>query len=224
MSKDIELPAEIPAMTLEGVVFFPKAMVPLRIFEPRYRTMLADVLADHRMFALLGLDEQAARETDAFEPPLKTASAGIVRMCNKNPDGTSNLLLQGLRRIRVIDIVREEPYRVVRVEPVNTLQGEPEPETRSQLAYLLEENRELGGEATEDMLKFLNPIEDDEAFVDLAAFVLCKQTLRKQRLLETLDLTKRATLLVDHLREENERLRLLNDSMGGLSGDDFAVN
>ena len=61
-------------------------------------------------------------------------------------------------------------------------------------------------------------------FVDLAAFVLCKETLRKQRLLETLDLAKRADLLVVHLREENERLRLLNDSMGGLSGDDFAVN
>ena len=224
MSEEVEMPSELPAMTLEGVVFFPKSMVPLRIFESRYRQMLADVLVSHRMFALLGLDEKAARDTDAFEPPLKTASAGIVRICNKNPDGTSHLLLQGVRRIRVVDIVREEPYRVVKVEPVETVQSQPEPETRSELTNLLEENRELGGEATEEMLKFLNPLEDDEVFVDLAAFVLCKETLRKQRLLETLDLAKRADLLVVHLREENERLRLLNDSMGGLSGDDFAVN
>jgi Lon protease-like protein len=224
MSEEVEMPSELPAMTLEGVVFFPKSMVPLRIFESRYRQMLADVLVSHRMFALLGLDEKAARDTDAFEPPLKTASAGIVRICNKNPDGTFHLLLQGVRRIRVVDIVREEPYRVVKVEPVETVQSQPEPETRSELTNLLEENRELGGEATEEMLKFLNPLEDDEVFVDLAAFVLCKETLRKQRLLETLDLAKRADLLVVHLREENERLRLLNDSMGGLSGDDFAVN
>ena len=224
MSEEVEMPSELPAMTLEGVVFFPKSMVPLRIFESRYRQMLADVLVSHRMFALLGLDEKAARDTDAFEPPLKTASVGIVRICNKNPDGTFHLLLQGVRRIRVVDIVREEPYRVVKVEPVETVQSQPEPETRSELTNLLEENRELGGEATEEMLKFLNPLEDDEAFVDLAAFVLCKETLRKQRLLETLDLAKRADLLVVHLREENERLRLLNDSMGGLSGDDFAVN
>ena len=224
MSEEVEMPSELPAMTLEGVVFFPKSMVPLRIFESRYRQMLADVLVSHRMFALLGLDEKAARDTDAFEPPLKTASAGIVRICNKNPDGTFHLLLQGVRRIRVVDIVREEPYRVVKVEPVETVQSQPAPETRSELTNLLEENRELGGEATEEMLKFLNPLEDDEVFVDLAAFVLCKETLRKQRLLETLDLAKRADLLVVHLREENERLRLLNDSMGGLSGDDFAVN
>ena len=224
MSEEIEMPSEIPAMTLEGVVLFPKSMVPLRIFESRYRQMLADVLVSHRMFALLGLDEKAACDTDAFEPPLKTASAGIVRICNKNPDGTFHLLLQGVRRIRVVDIVREEPYRVVKVEPVETVQSQPEPETRSELTNLLEENRELGGEATEEMLKFLNPLEDDEVFVDLAAFVLCKETLRKQRLLETLDLAKRADLLAVHLREENERLRLLNDYMGGLSGDDFAVN
>ena len=62
MTDELHLPAEIPAMTLPGVVFFPKAMMPLHIFEPRYRRMLADVLGSHRMFALLGLDEKAVAD------------------------------------------------------------------------------------------------------------------------------------------------------------------
>ena len=109
MTEELEVPEEIPAMTLPGIVFFPKAMVPLRIFESRYRQMLADVIEGHRMFALLGLDEKAAADTDALEPPFMTASAGIIRWSKMNSDGTSNLILQGVSRIRVLDFVREEP-------------------------------------------------------------------------------------------------------------------
>ena len=224
MTEEIEVPAEIPAMTLAGVVFFPKAMMPLRIYEPRYREMLDDVLESHRMFALLGLDEKAAKDENAYEPPLKTASVGIVRICSKSDDGTSNLLLQGISRIRVLEVVREEPYRLVKVEPLTTIVDETQPTPRHELSQLLEENMDLGGDANEDMLKFLSPIEDDEAFVDLAAFVLCKETFRKQRLLETLDLFKRANLLVGHLQQENKRLRLFNEAMGDFSAEDLGLN
>lgn len=224
MTEELEVPEEIPAMTLPGIVFFPKAMVPLRIFESRYRQMLADVIEGHRMFALLGLDEKAAKDADSFEPPLKTASAGIIRICKKNPDGTSNLLLQGISRIRVLEVVREEPYRMVKVEPLDTIVDATQPVARPELALLLEENRDLGGDATEEILEYLNPLKNDEAYVDLVAFVLCRETYRKQRLLEILDLTERASLLATHLRAENERLRLLKEAMGDFSEEDLEAN
>ncbi len=224
MSNIFEVPSEIPAMTLPGVVFFPKAMVPLHIFETRYRQMLAEVLRSHRIFALLGLDETVAEDEDTHEPPVMTASAGMIRICRKNDDGTSNLVLQGIARIRVIDIVSEEPYRVVKVEELPTIVDESKPITRPTLSHLLEENRDLGGETTEEMLNFLNPIEDDEAYVDLAAFALCKETLRKQRMLETLDLSERASLLADHFRSENERLRLFKETMGDFPGENLEAN
>jgi len=224
MTESIEIPSEIPAMTLPGVVFFPKAMMPLHIFEPRYRQMLADALDGHRMFALLGLDEKAAEDEDAVEPPFMMASAGMIRICKMNPDGTSNLLLQGVSRIRVLEVVREEPYRIVKVEELTSSEDVVEPGTRAELAQLLDENRNLGGEATEEMLASLNPLDDDEAYVDLVAFVLCKETLRKQRLLETLELSKRASLLASHLRNENERLRFLKEAMEDFSDEDLEAN
>ena len=51
--ENIEIPNTLPAMTLRGVVLFPSAMMPLRIFEPRYREMLNDVLSQDRMFAIV---------------------------------------------------------------------------------------------------------------------------------------------------------------------------
>ena len=211
-------------MTLPGIVFFPKAMVPLHIFEPRYRQMLSEVLDTHRMFALLGLDEDAAEIDGAHEPPVMTASAGMVRICRKNDDGTSNLVLQGISRIRVLSIVSEEPYRMVKIEKLSTIVDEATPITRPELSQLLEDNRDLGGDATEEMLDFLNPIDDDEAYVDLAAFALCKENLRKQRMLETLDLPERASLLADHFRSENERLRLFKETMGDFDGENLEAN
>lgn len=224
MSDLFEVPEELPAMTLPGVVFFPKSMVPLHIFEPRYRRMLAEVLDGNRMFALLGLDEMVDEDEEVHEPPVLTSSAGVIRICRANGDGTSNLVLQGVSRIRVLDIVSEEPYRVVKVESLSTIVDETKPLTRPELAQLLEENRDLGGETTEEMLEFLKPIEDDEAYVDLAAFTLCKETLRKQRMLETLDLSERATLLADHFRAENERLRLFKDTMGDFPSENLDSN
>ncbi len=224
MTDELHLPAEIPAMTLPGVVFFPKAMMPLHIFESRYRRMLADVLASHRMFVLLGLDEKAAADGADLEPPFMTASVGIIRWSQMNSDGTSNLILQGLSRIRVLDVVREDPYRVVKVEELSSVVDTVKPAIRTELSQLLDENHDLGGEATEEMLASLTPLDNDEAYVDLVAFVLCKETLRKQRLLETLELSERASLLVSHLRGENERLRLLKSIMGDVTEEDLEAN
>ena len=56
MEMEIVLPSEVPVMTLPETVFFPQALMPLHIFEPRYREMLRNVLATNRLFAVAGLD------------------------------------------------------------------------------------------------------------------------------------------------------------------------
>ena len=63
------------------------------------------------------------------------------------------------------------------------------------------------------MLAFLNPLEDDDAFVDLAAFTLCRHTLRKQAMLEVQHLSKRASMLLTDLHRENDRLVSIKQMM-----------
>src|SRR5262245_9906724 len=97
MEAEIMMPAEIAVMTLPEGTFFPQALLPLHLFEPRYRLMLKDALATHRLFAVARLDSNLAAQR--FEPSHRIATLGLVRACQKNENGTSNLLLQGLSRV-----------------------------------------------------------------------------------------------------------------------------
>jgi len=220
-SESLEIPSELPAMTLPGVVFFPKAMMPLYIFEKRYRLMIEEILDSHRMFCVAASKESDSDTVEEFE---EIASAGLVRVCRGNPDGTSFLLLQGISRVRISGVVREDPYRVVAVEPLESIIEAPLAESREEIQKLIKENHQLGGVVTDDMLSFLNPLHDDEAYVDLVAFTLCKETMRKQKILETLELSKRAALLVSDIRCENERLSLLKQALGEWPEEDFDAN
>lgn len=222
--ENYEIPNRIPAMTLRGVVLFPKAIMPLRIFEERYKTMLRERLEDNRIFAIVGERENVTEAEEHLELPFGVATAGLIRVSKVNPDGTSFVLLQGLSRLRITSIPQEIPYRILEVEPLDTIVDGNSSSLRAQLTTQLKRNLTLGGDVTEEIIEFLTPLDDDIAFVDLAAYSLCKSTIRKQALLEVQGFTKRATMLLDDLTRENERLTLLNQALGGKSDEDLGFN
>lgn len=109
------IPDQVPVVTLTNATLFPRAMLPLFIFEPRYRRMLADVLAGDRMFAVALQKVGRERET-----PSVVAGIGLVRAAVDHDDGTSHLLLQGLARIELGRRVPHQPYRVHEVSVIET--------------------------------------------------------------------------------------------------------
>ena len=183
-SNSLEIPKELPIMTLRGVVLFPKAMMPLRIFEERYREMLDDVLNTTRIFGIVCERENVSQDEVHLEHPYSVATAGLIRVSKKHQDGTSFVLLQGIKRVKVCKIVREMPYRIIETEEMDSILDHSCGQIRKQIEEALEQNKLLGGDVTDEILDFLNPLDDDDAFIDLAAFTLCKHTLRKQAMLE----------------------------------------
>ena len=219
MEMEITLPDEVPVMTLPNTAFFPQALMPLHIFEPRYRHMLRDTLASDRLFAVAGLKPATTEEASNSEPPHRIATLGIIRACQKNDAGTSNLLLQGLCRVEIIRIVRDEPYRRIQIRALTSEAGaSPEENTtaRRELARLLSLKLKLAETAAGEMTAFLKTVEDPESFVDIAAFSLCEDPALKQRLLETLDVHRRLKLFGRHLRMEIEALKLHQKLQGRL--------
>jgi Lon protease-like protein len=227
MEMEITLPGQISVMTLPNVAFFPQALMPLHIFEPRYRQMLKEALATHRLFAVAGLDPKRAEDASIFEPAHRIATVGIVRACQKAENGTSNLLLQGLARVAFTEIVREHPYRIARIQALTSEPGAADPENlrlRTDLAKLIVTKQRLGGAVPADFAKFLKTIEDPETFVDLAAFSLCENSALKQRLLETLDVHARLQLFSSQLRTEIETIKLRRKLQGRLPDDHISDN
>lgn len=226
MEMEIIVPDEIPVMTLPQVVFFPQALLPLHIFELRYRQMLKDALATDRLFAVAQLDAVKQNKSDAFEPPHRVASVGIIRACQKNSNGTSNLLLQGLCRVEVRSIVEEEPYRRIRVRTLSTTTAEDVEinlRRRDRILKLITSKQQLGAVADE-MADFLRTVTDPDTFADLAASTLCESPLLKQQLLETLDVGARLELFSRRLRAEVAALRLQRRLQGGLDDKRIETN
>jgi Lon protease-like protein len=226
MELEITLPEALPVMTLPNMAFFPQALLPLHIFEPRYRQMLKDVLASDRLFAVAGLNDRLVKDPLLFEPSHRVASVGIVRACQENSDGTSNLLLQGLCRVEFIEVVSDEPYRraVPRLLTSAGGVGNDHLGQREELARLLRMKQKLGAPMPKEITDFLRKVEDPETYVDLAAFSLCDNAAFKQKLLETLDIGLRLDLFNQRLRGEIEHLRLSRKLQGRLADDRIANN
>ena len=111
------LPDQVPVMPLPGAVLFPHALLPLYIFEPRYREMLAHALAHERMFcvALLRPDSAQWKSEDDF---FDVGTIGLIRACVGRGNGTSNLILQGLQRVCFADFVQLHPFPIAEFEPL----------------------------------------------------------------------------------------------------------
>lgn len=206
----MQLPAESAVMILPNATLFPQAMLPLYIFEPRYRQMLADALESHRMFTV------ALQRPDRLrESPVAVAGIGLIRASARNKDGTSQLILQGIARVRLQELVQSKPYRLHRIEVLPDLPADPvgvEPlaaQVRRQARRLLEQTlrqqRPGQGKGTaakapvtppedESCQRFLAQmaeVEDAGALADLVTCALLRNPVERQVVLETPDIEAR---------------------------------
>jgi len=210
MIDDVEIPQEVPVMTLSSAVLFPQAMMPLFIFEPRYKTMLRDVLANDRIFAVATLDERSKESTHS-ETPYSVASIGVVRACKQNPDGSSNLVLQGLARVEFESITSEEPYRTAKIRQLLSEPGGSKDRlaaNQSRLLSLIQTQRRLGAWIPKEVIQFLSTINEPESALDLAIYTLCSSAPLKQELLETRGVLPRYEKFAAYLQSEIQRLKL----------------
>src|SRR3974377_372950 len=106
---------EVPVMTLPNATLFPQALLPLYIFESRYRQMLADALHSNRMFSVAMQKPGTSRET-----PSPVAGLGLIRVSVGHRDGTPHRILKGLARVELEKTVRYKPYRIQRIRAIET--------------------------------------------------------------------------------------------------------
>jgi len=203
MDESVSLPENVPVMPLPGALLFPHALLPLHIFEPRYREMLEHALRAHRMFcvALIRPQRSQWKTTDDF---FHVAGVGLIRACVGCGDGTSNLILQGLQRVRFTGFEQSAPFPIARIEPLE-VKTSASVETEALGAKVLELYSKLktaGRQLPEKVDNYLSLLSDMEMLADLMAATFVNDPLRRQELLEELSLNRRLRLLIQYLREE----------------------
>jgi Lon protease-like protein len=223
----MDLPAEIPVMTLPNAILFPGVMLPLYIYEPRYRKMLTDALESHRMFAVAMQKPGEKKGT-----PSSIAGLGLIRAAVTHKDGNSHLVLQGTGRIRLTNTLRKRPYRLEEFsliepeEPADVVtvtkltgrvldlvkerfkQGLPLP-LLDQFLNGMKRSKSANKKATtvaiDNILEYLSQMEDPEQLADLVSCTLLPTAAQRQAILEAVDVKARLEHLILFLLTEIER-------------------
>jgi Lon protease-like protein len=108
-------PKQLPIFPLPNVLLFPNMVVPLHIFEERYKRMVSDCLQGDRLLGLFllrpGWDEEGAVPT-----PYDVGGMGRITRAARYPNGSMDILLSGLSRVQVQRYVQENPYLIAEIE------------------------------------------------------------------------------------------------------------
>ena len=101
----------LPFFPLPNVVLFPNVFLPLHIFEPRYREMVADALASDRMIGMVLLRPGWETDYEGRPPVYRIGCSGVITHVERLPDGRYNIVLRGLERFRISRKIARARYR-----------------------------------------------------------------------------------------------------------------
>ena len=197
------LPPTIPLFPLPNAVLFPNVFLPLHVFEPRYRQMVADALEGDRIIGMTLLRPGWERDYEGRPAIYPIGCAGLITFVERHKDGRYNIVLRGLEKFRVIEedttIVR--PYRVANIDSIDeSVESMSDDErgamrlARRRLEALLVPQPE--GRGAEPKVP---PSMPDEDLVNALAQYLELEPVEKQALLERDTLLARCHSLIELL-------------------------
>jgi Lon protease-like protein len=194
------LPPSIPIFPLPNVVLFPSVFLPLHIFEPRYRAMVADALDDDRIVGMVLLRPGWEADYEGRPPVFPIGCAGLITHHERLPDGRYNIILRGLQKFRMLGEEGGRSYRIARIETIDDAAGTAAAD-RSELttarrrleAMLVPQPSGTGVEPK------LPPSMSDEDLINALSQYMELEPLEKQALLERDGLLARCRSLVELL-------------------------
>ena len=192
------LPRTIPIFPLPNVVLFPNVFLPLHIFEPRYRAMVADALAGDRLIGMVLLRPGWESNYEGRPAIYPVGCAGVITHHERMPDGRYNIVLRGLEKFRIIDEDSGGTYRRAAIHTLHEAVGPAERAeiraARTRLERLLAPRPEQqGGE-----IKLPSAMNDEDLVNTLAQYMEL-EPLEKQALLEREGLLARCRSLIELL-------------------------
>jgi len=199
----IEIPTEVPVMALANAVLFPHSLLPLHIFERRYCDMLAHCLDGDRMFSV-ALMKRGIEEAIGIEDLCPVAGVGLIRACVGNENGTSNLVLQGLARVRLVAWMQEKPFRIAKIQIAKSIPGNPvEADALSEkVKEFCLRIEKIGVPLPPNLMDHLKQIDSPEILSDVVAAAFVGETFQRQKLLEAYEVCERLRLLIQFLRSQ----------------------
>jgi len=194
------IPEDIPVFPLPNTIFFPGTVLPLNIFEPRYKQMTEDALAEKKFIGITQPNIQivSKEKTAVFD----TGCVGVIQKHTSTPDGRYLINLEGVTRFKIVEEIQTEKlYRTFKVsykEYEKDLLEEEKKEkniNQDQLLELIDKTKKFFKmfQLSTDW-SIVEKVEPSQLINSLA--MICPFTIgEKQRLLETTSIEERNNIL-----------------------------
>ena len=192
------LPPSIPLFPLPNVVLFPNVFLPLHIFEPRYRQMVADALHGDRIIGMVLLRPGFEADYQGRPPIYAVGCAGVITHSQPLADGCYDIVLRGMEKFRIASEDTSRPYRIGQVEPL----AEPIPAQETQPLRHQRQRLEAVLAAAIERVRAepkFPPSVPDEDLVNALAQYLELDIVERQALLECNGVLARCRALIDLL-------------------------
>ena len=205
-------PADLAALSifpLPEATLFPGALLPLHVFEPRYRALVSDALAGSRTLALARLKPGFESDYGGRPPVFDVCGAGRIVEHAALPDGRYHIMLRGVARVRLVrELPPAQAYRVVSAELIHDLPLDP------RLSATLEREvaslwRTLGPrlpDSVRDLSEVTRGAADAGGFADRIAALIAGDPATSQALISEPDPGERLRVIVEQLRGAAEAL------------------
>jgi Lon protease-like protein len=186
-----------------GIVLLPEELVPLHIFEDRYKLMVSDCLEQGREFGIVWLSDSGLRDVGC--------AAAITELLETMDDGRMNILVRGTRPFRLLRRIEELPYPAGDIELLDDDGAEPEPasldETRERYAELVERLTESRPDAAQLDALGAYGIAATIDFAHDAKQSLLESRSEEERLTMLTELIEAAMKRVDYVERAGERAK-----------------
>jgi Lon protease-like protein len=198
----LHIPEKCGVLLIEDCTLFPHGGMPLFIFEDRYRQMLEESLQGDCLFCVgRRLGESAPGEPPKAAP---IGTIGLVRASREQDDGTSQLLLHGVIRVRFTEWHDEKPYPFASIEPVlcEPLSPKKEAAGMATLTAAVEDAIDgLPDEVRHSVLALLARAENAALLTDIVAQQFVHLPDTRQQILEENSIAARISMICSYLQK-----------------------
>jgi Lon protease-like protein len=196
-------PGHIPIFPLPNVLLFPNMVVPLHIFEERYKRMVSDCLQGDRLLGLFLLQQGWDKE-GATPTPYDVGGIGRITRAVRYPNGSMDIMLSGLARVHVLRYVQQRPYLIAEVEmwPDESDDSEGVEALTRRMVGLFERFVIAKAGEEHELLKNLKLLASP---IDLLHLVVTNMPLdvhQKQEILNLRPIDERITMMITFLNRE----------------------
>ncbi|MBR2979361.1 MAG: endopeptidase La [Myxococcaceae bacterium] len=216
-----EIPPVVPILPLRNSVFFPGGVLPLAVGRQKTIALIKDAVRDEQLIGVI--TQRRAEEEDPTAESLYPIGtiARIVKLLKMGEDNYS-LVVQGLARFRLDELIQEEPYLKARVSPVDEEHAAGNVELEAlgiNLKKLAREVIELTPELPAAAIDLIESITHPGNLADLIAANVDVTIEEKQSILETVDLNARMQLVLELLNRKREILKLSSKIDSAVKGE-----